>query len=526
MTLVFIKYNYMQSVNIKNLRSLTDTGDVPIKDVNVLVGQNSSGKSTFLRTFLLIRQSILRNTRGPILWYDDSFVDFGSYEESKNRYVSNEEGIQLGFKMKIENDFNHFYFSRRSGLKIGIIIDLKLEIFATKTKDFIRKIEINYEDQVIVLEADSSDKVVAFSINGENQINPDVSYVLHKSDFSGLLPSIFMINKDNNDNSILRNTYSYDKCSSYIKKIINRSKINDSISENIISNVILSSKEDVLNKLKSVPTIKTWGTKTINWDIDTPQFIELNNLLITNSIATIFSSIDRKLRDYFENCQYIAPIRAKAVRYYRRQNLSVSEIDAYGENMHMFLDNLTPSQRDKYQKFVNDVFGFTPEIESNKGHIAIKIKDKNGDKFNITDLGFGFSQILPIITKLWFASLKKRSKETHLYRNRDSITLLIEQPELHLHPSMQAQLADAFIVAIKTAKENKIQLKLIIETHSAVIINRIGRRVVDKGIEPSDVNITLFQPDSENKSSIVKITEFNIKGQLKNWPIGFFEPNN
>jgi AAA15 family ATPase/GTPase len=81
----------MEAIRIKNLRSLTDTGSIDLKNINLLVGQNSSGKSTFLRTFPLIRQSILRDTRGPILWYDETLVDFGSYEETKNRFSTSKK---------------------------------------------------------------------------------------------------------------------------------------------------------------------------------------------------------------------------------------------------------------------------------------------------------------------------------------------------------------------------------------------------------------------------------------------------
>lgn len=60
----------MLSLKASNLRSL-NTDYIPLKGINLLVGKNSSGKSTFLRTFPLLRQSITRNTRGPILWFDE-----------------------------------------------------------------------------------------------------------------------------------------------------------------------------------------------------------------------------------------------------------------------------------------------------------------------------------------------------------------------------------------------------------------------------------------------------------------------
>lgn len=65
----------IDSVRIENLRSLRDTGFVKLKKLNILLGSNSSGKSTFLRSFPLLSQSIKKNLRGPISWFDDSMVD-------------------------------------------------------------------------------------------------------------------------------------------------------------------------------------------------------------------------------------------------------------------------------------------------------------------------------------------------------------------------------------------------------------------------------------------------------------------
>lgn len=65
---------------VKNLRRLKAVDPVSIKPITVLVGRNSSGKSTFLRSFPLLRQSIATRSSSPILWYGD-LVDFGSFQE-------------------------------------------------------------------------------------------------------------------------------------------------------------------------------------------------------------------------------------------------------------------------------------------------------------------------------------------------------------------------------------------------------------------------------------------------------------
>ena len=96
----------------------------------------------------------------------------------------------------------------------------------------------------------------------------------------------------------------------------------------------------------------------------------------------------------------------------------------------------------------------------------------------MTDVGYGYSQILPILTKLWFDSTTNRQDSyRYFYYEPEGINLtLMEQPELHLHPALQAKIADAFIELVTNTAEDVSPQRLIVETHSPTIINRIGRR--------------------------------------------------
>src|SRR5437899_3142974 len=73
----------LNDIRIQNLRSLVDTGSISLKPLTLLVGANSSGKSTFLRFFPLLRQSVETPTDAPLLWFG-RYVDFGSLEEATN----------------------------------------------------------------------------------------------------------------------------------------------------------------------------------------------------------------------------------------------------------------------------------------------------------------------------------------------------------------------------------------------------------------------------------------------------------
>jgi predicted ATPase len=71
----------MDSIRVERLRCLSDTGYIQLKPITVLLGQNSSGKSTFLRILPLLKQSVESRTTGPILW-SGRLVDFGNFNDA------------------------------------------------------------------------------------------------------------------------------------------------------------------------------------------------------------------------------------------------------------------------------------------------------------------------------------------------------------------------------------------------------------------------------------------------------------
>ena len=88
----------LEAFGVKNLRCLKDTGFVPIRPITVLVGRNSSGKSTFLRAFPLLRQSVETARNSPILWYHERYVDFGSLKDAASNRLS-EPSVTFQFRL-------------------------------------------------------------------------------------------------------------------------------------------------------------------------------------------------------------------------------------------------------------------------------------------------------------------------------------------------------------------------------------------------------------------------------------------
>ena len=119
----------------------------------------------------------------------------------------------------------------------------------------------------------------------------------------------------------------------------------------------------------------------------------------------------------------------------------------------------------------------------------------------LPDVGFGVSQILPVLVNC--AILPEGS------------TLLLEQPEIHLHPFAQAALAD---VLIKTVQNRNLQI--IVESHSEHLLRRIQRRIAREVIHPDSV--ALYFCHLENGSSAIEKLEVDAYGNITNWPTDFF----
>lgn len=119
----------------------------------------------------------------------------------------------------------------------------------------------------------------------------------------------------------------------------------------------------------------------------------------------------------------------------------------------------------------------------------------------ITDVGFGVSQLLPVLVLCHYVP--------------EGSILILEQPEIHLHPSVQAGLADLFIEVAKSRK-----LQIIVESHSEHLLRRLQRRIAEETLSPEDVALYFCRMEKgESKLDTLKVDEY---GNISNWPKDFF----
>ena len=119
----------------------------------------------------------------------------------------------------------------------------------------------------------------------------------------------------------------------------------------------------------------------------------------------------------------------------------------------------------------------------------------------LTDVGFGVSQILPALVLLYYVP--------------EGSTVLMEQPEIHLHPSVQSGLAD---VMLNVAKVRKVQI--IVESHSEHLMRRLQRRVAEE--EASSQDVKLYFVSTNQGVAQASDLVLNEWGEIENWPDKFF----
>ena len=520
----------MKAIRVKNLRSLEDTRDVHIKPLTFLLGENSSGKSTFLRLLPLLKQSVEAKTKGPVLWYG-RYVDFGSYDEAIGNY-SKEGNISIEFIMPIWNDFRIFFGSSKSEKPSRI--DVGIELVLAESKDnlatYTKGCNINVFNYEIKMTFDESQKVTSYSVNGSDYSKTASKLVIANQSIgtgTNIIPVLFdlsrMANRRITRNELYNNPFLF-QLTNYLVPFAHHKASFETILR-IINNVRVGFSDDILKSLKeSQLSQKIWTERVANWSTDSATYKTFESLYLAWLAPQILYAADNYLYGFIRGIKYIAPLRASAERYYRFQDLDATEMDFQGRNLALVLQNMSISETEKFTLWTIENFGFSVEVKPSGGHSAVVVKQKGAEHpVSLADMGFGFSQVIPVIAQLWLTATKKLSPQIISQRNTP-MTFAIEQPELHLHPRMQARLADVLFRTVKLAATNDINLNLIIETHSDTIINRIGLRIASGELDNNDVSIIIFDKPDSSEPTIIREVSYANDGLLYDWPVGFFEP--
>lgn len=236
--------------------------------------------------------------------------------------------------------------------------------------------------------------------------------------------------------------------------------------------------------------------------------------------ADFLSDFEAEYESLMDSIFYLGPLREYPRREYQWSGSPPSDVGRRGEKaIEAILSatqrgekrNLGGKTRYKafdemiayWLKYLGLIHEFKVEeigTDSNLYRTRVK-RDEKSPYALLTDVGFGVSQVLPALVLLYYVP--------------EGSIVLMEQPEIHLHPSVQSGLAD---VILNVAEARKLQV--IVESHSEHMLRRFQRRVAEAEIEYEKVK--LYFCDSKAGESRLLNLELDIFGEIKNWPSNFF----
>ncbi len=148
-----------------------------------------------------------------------------------------------------------------------------------------------------------------------------------------------------------------------------------------------------------------------------------------------------------------------------------------------------------------DSFSLRPIAEHRKDYELRVTTRRGGPEVPITDVGFGVSQVLPVLVLCYYVP--------------EGSVILLEQPEIHLHPFVQAKLADVLIDAVQHRG-----VQIVVESHSEHLLARLQRRIAEEKIAPEKT--ALYFCRLEQGESQIERLNLTLFGEITNWPDGFF----
>lgn len=235
--------------------------------------------------------------------------------------------------------------------------------------------------------------------------------------------------------------------------------------------------------------------------------------------AQFLSDLETAYEDEFDHLYYLGPLRVRPSRDYVWTGTRPVDVGTAGERTIEALVAATAVEelrslgpkmkRRPLQEVVAywlkhlgliDSFSIDEVAPGSNRWIAKVCVHKGGPSVPLTDVGTGVSQVLPVITLLQYVP--------------EGSTVMFEQPEIHLHPLAQANLAD---VLVSAAKHRNVQI--IIESHSEHLLLRLQRRLAEKTLETDDVR--LYFAEFHKVQSELRALNFDLYGRIINWPDKF-----
>jgi hypothetical protein len=445
----------LEQVRIENFKSWK-TLDIKLGRVTGLFGANSSGKSSLLQFLLLLKQTRNATDRGLVLDFGGpgQLVNLGSYRDVVH-------GHDVDAKLKWEIKWSLFDRLQHI-IKSRILLD----------RDMFGPIEVLREPFFVRSNA---------YFQNQKVVSDFLEYQFRDHKLSVVRPS-------------------------------------GSLKFQLVGTGFPDYK---LNRI-DVELLSSWFSKTGEPNQNIMLSGPRKGYLLPSDSKTCYTGIacfDVFEIDYermMDSIHYLGPLREYPRREYTWSGASPSEVGSRGERtMEAILsatltdqsaDSDNPSFQERIAHWLKELkliheFRVLEIAPGTNLFRALVRRDADSPETLLTEVGFGVSQILPALVQLHYVP--------------EGSTVLMEQPEIHLHPSVQSGLAD---VIMSVAKARNLQV--IVESHSEHLLRRFQRRVAEEAFPAEEIKLYFCENHGgESKLVDLRLDEF---GEILNWPRDFF----
>ena len=528
----------LHALELENFKAFGKRSRIPFAPITLIFGENSAGKSTILQALYLLKQTLESRETGALLLprTENGIVDLGSFQEmlfdhDLKRTLSIRVDTKLDRELAIEFSF------KRSSLEEEVLLD-QINIYDGKSAKCIAKFQLL---SMTELTAFWRNLPLPSSLKSPTPKSPTFAKCVWLTAEPEYWESEFEWCKENRKEILSRIERRKSDLESLLdekNKEKNGGQQEDSDEQSQISEQMLRADLDSLYAdfifFSSDFDLKTYISKRRGEDRNAflgflgflPSGIlsnEADSSLITRSrwllddpsYSRIFDpaqlaiAAGRTLEKTLEDLFPMSPFRRPPKRWYIFTGTSPQHVGYQGD--------LLPDLLLRRPELVEETNEWLEKL--NMGHkLTVKsVGNDSGDLFEVRlidtrrkehisvalpDVGFGVSQLLPFIVQ----SLVSEGR-----------IISIEQPEVHVHPKLQADIGDLLAAAIK--KENPNQF--LVETHSEHLILRLQRLVRKKEIKPEDVSVIYVSRGSEGaKAERLRLDEAG--DFIDDWPGGFF----
>ena len=264
------------------------------------------------------------------------------------------------------------------------------------------------------------------------------------------------------------------------------------------------------NIVRGVVNNSYYATDLYRFDVQQPDLFRCYGpRTARNEIMEISSRFEGDFENLFSRILYLGPLREHPRPRYTWAGDHPKGIGQAGEKAisallsgrirHLSIDEQILSWLQRLELI--DSYDLHPASDTRRDYEFLVKKYKDGPEVRLTDVGFGVSQVLPVLTLCYYAD--------------EGSILILEQPEAHLHPKVQSELADVLIDVVKNRN-----VQIILESHSAHLLHRLQRRIAEEDISADQTAFYFCQiNDGTSEIERLKVDEY---GNIRNWPQNFF----